>query len=134
MALENMTSQFQPGATTNTNGLANGQGLESVTNNGSNLNLDDNPILSNALANNKGLESETNAGSLLNIDEQPTETTGLANGVGLEALTAADSELDIDTNPTNSNGLNQSNLDAGLSQLEVIAINDMSAGLASDKL
>ena len=134
MALENMKSQFQPQSTTPSNGLAVNGGLENLAPNDSNLDLDDNPILSNALANNKGLETETNAGSLLNIDEQPTETTGLANGVGLEALTAADSELDIDTNPTNSNGLNQSNLDAGLSQLEVIAINDMSAGLASDKL
>ena len=133
MALENMTSQFQPASTTNTNGLAESQGLESLTNKGSNLNLDENPILTNALANNKGLESETNAGSLLNIDELPEETTGLANGVGLEALTAKDSELDIDTNPTNSNGLNQSSLSAGLSQLEVLAINDMSSGLASDK-
>ena len=133
MALENMTSQFQPGATTKTTGLADGKGLERVTNQASNLNLDDSPILSNALANNKGLAVETNQGSLLNFDGAPEESLGLANGVGLEALTAADSELDIDTNPTNSNGLNQTSLSAGLSSLEISNINDISDGLASDK-
>ena len=137
MALENMTSQFQPQATTPSNALANNEGLESVTNQGSNLNLDDNPILSNALANNEGLENVTNAGSLLNIDDSPTNSTALANGVGLEALTAADSQLDIDNNPTNSNGLNQSVLAdtfAQLSNLDLENVNDMSSGLASENI
>ena len=109
MALENMTSQFQPQTT----------------------------APSNALANNEGLENVTNQGSLLNIDEEPEETLGLANGVGLEALTAADSELDIDTNPNNSNGLNQSALAdsfAQLSNLDLENVNDISDGLASDNI
>ena len=133
MALENMTSQFQPQVTTPSNGQAGatGQGLENLTNQGSNLNLDDKPILSNALANNQGLENVTNAGSTLNIDDEPTESLGLANGVGLEALTASDSNLDIDTNPTNSNGLNETALSVGLSNLEIGAETDMSDGLAS---
>tara|TARA_Y100000361_G_scaffold31642_1_gene26480 strand:- start:156 stop:602 length:447 start_codon:yes stop_codon:yes gene_type:complete len=145
--LAEMTSIFQPGATQDSNALAEGQGLENLTNDGSTLNLDDNPILSNALAeaspydglaqNGDGLENITNQGSLLNIDEEPTETNGLANGVGLEALTAADSELDIDTNPTNSNGLNQSVLSdsfATLSNLDLERVNDMSDGLASGNI
>ena len=137
MALENMTSVFQPQTITPSNGQAGetGQGLENLTNQGSNLNLDDNPILSNALANNEGLENVTNQGSLLNIDEEPEETTGLANGIGLEALTAGDSTLDIDDNPTNSNGLNQSVLAdtfTQLSNLDLENVNDMSSGLASE--
>ena len=134
MALENMKSQFQPTSTTPSNGLAANGGLENQAPNDSNLDLDDNPILSNALANNEGLENVTNQGSLLNIDEEPEETTGLANGVGLEALTANDSELDIDTNPTNSNGLNQSALTAGLSSLEISQINNIGDGLASGNI
>mgnify|MGYP003128381435 FL=1 len=137
MALENMTSQFQPQTTAPSNALANNEGLENVTNQGSNLNLDDNPILSNALANNQGLENVTNQGSLLNIDDIPTNSTALANGVGLEALTANDSDLDIDTNPTNSNGLNQSALAdsfAQLSNLDLENVNDISDGLASDNI
>ena len=73
MALENMKSQFQPQSTTPSNGLAVNGGLENLAPNDSNLDLDDNPILSNALANNEGLESVTNQGSLLNIDEEPEE-------------------------------------------------------------
>ena len=134
MALENMKSQFQPQTITPSDGLAAKGGLESLAPNDSNLNLDDNPILSNALANNEGLESVTNAGSFLNIDDEPQETSGLANGVGLEALTTSDSELDIDTNPNNSNGLNQTTLSSGLSSLEIGQINNMSDGLASNKI
>tara|TARA_R100000908_G_C3703633_1_gene113085 strand:- start:264 stop:668 length:405 start_codon:yes stop_codon:yes gene_type:complete len=134
MALENMKSQFQPQATTPSNGLAANGGLENQAPNDSGLDLDNNPILSNALANNEGLESVTNQGSLLNIDDEPEETTGLANGVGLEALTSADSELDIDTNPNNSNGLNQSTLSTGLSSLEIGQINNISDGLASNNI
>ena len=89
MALENMTSQFQPQAQTPSTGLAANGGLENLAPNDSSLDLDENPILSNALANNEGLENVTNQGSLLNIDDEPEETLGLANGVGLEALTAS---------------------------------------------
>ena len=134
MALENMKSQFQPQSTTPSNGLAVNGGLENLAPNDSNLDMDDNPILSNALANNEGLENVTNQGSLLNIDGEPEETLGLANGVGLEALTAADSELDIDTNPNDSNGLNQSSLSTGLSNLEIGQINNMGDGLASNTI
>ena len=133
MALENMVSQFQPQGEKKSNGLANGKGLESVTNKGSELNKDDNPILTNALADGKGLEKVTSAGSTLNIDKEPEEMTGLANGVGLEALTAKDSELDIDTAPNKSSGLNDVNLNSGLSGLEVQKINDLSSGLAKEK-
>lgn len=135
MALENMTSQFQPQAQTPSNGLAANGGLENQAPNDSGLNVDDNPILSNALANNEGLENVTNQGSLLNIDDEPEETLGLANGVGLEALTASDSELDIDTNPNNSNGLNQTALSSGLSNLEVGQVNTLFGdGLASNNI
>ena len=135
MALENMTSQFQPTETKTSNALANDKGLDSVTNAGSNLNLDDTPILSNALANDKGLETLTNAGSTLNIDGTPEDSLGLANGgVGLESMTAADSNFDIDTDPTNSNGLNVSPLSLGQSNLELQTINDLSSGLAKEKL
>tara|TARA_Y100001938_G_C8077646_1_gene427123 strand:+ start:1635 stop:2042 length:408 start_codon:yes stop_codon:yes gene_type:complete len=133
MALENMVSQFQPQGEKKTNGLANGKGLESVTNKGSELNLDDNPILANALADGKGLEKVVNASSTLNIDSEPEESTGLANGVGLEALTAKDSELDIDTAPNKSSGLNDVNLNLGLSELEVKKVNDLSSGLAKEQ-
>ena len=115
--LAEMTSQFQPGATQTGDGLAEGGGLENVPNNGSNLNIDANPILSNALAeagpydglaqNGEGLENVTNAGSILNVDGTPQLTLEAqidagATGLGLEALAANDSNLDadIDTKPT----------------------------------
>ena len=146
MALENMKSIFQPdGTSVPSNGLAANGGLENQPAEASNLNIDDNPILSNALAegtpadglaqNGEGLEGVTNAGSLLNIDGEPTNTNGLANGVGLAALTEADSNLDVDTNPTNSEGLNQSTLADSfttLSNLDLEQVNDMSNGLASE--
>ena len=133
MALENMVSQLAPQSNKPSTGLASGEGLESVTNKGSNLNLDDKPILSNALANDKGLETLTNAGSNLNMDDSPQATLGLANGTGLEAMTTGDSNFDIDDNPTNSNGLNQTQLGAGASILEIQKLNDISNGLAKDK-
>ena len=75
--LAEMTSVFQPGATQQSNALAEGQGLENITNDGSTLNLDENPILSNALAeaapydglsqNGDGLENITNQGTILSV-------------------------------------------------------------------
>ena len=113
--LAEMTSQFQPGATQTGDGLAEGGGLENVTNAGSNLNVDGNPILSNALAeaspydglaqNGQGLENVTNDGSLLNLDNDPEDiSSGLANGVGLEQMASNDSDLDIDNNPLVTSG------------------------------
>ena len=113
--LAEMTSQFQPGATQAGDALAEGGGLENVTNAGSTLNIDANPILSNALAeaspydglaqSGEGLENVTNAGSVLNVDGEPTNiSNGLANGVGLEAMASNDSDLDIDTNPLATSG------------------------------
>ena len=113
--LAEMTSQFQPGATQAGDALAEGGGLENVTNAGSTLNIDANPILSNALAeaspydglaqSGQGLENVTNDGSLLNVDGEPENIgNGLANGVGVEQIAANDSELDIDNNPLVTTG------------------------------
>ena len=104
MALEDMTSIFQPQETKKTNGLAEGKGLESVTNVGSKLNVDDSLSLTNGLASGKGLEVLTNNGSDLNIDDMPVPGTGLANGTGLVEMTGG-SSLDVDGTPETSNGL-----------------------------
>mgnify|MGYP003140355563 CR=1 FL=1 len=118
--LAEMTSVFQPGATSVGDGLAEGGGLENVTNDGSNLNIDENPILSNALAeagpydglaqNGQGLENVTNEGSLLNNDGTPELTLEAQiengqTGLGLEAMMADDSNLDIDIEPIATTGI-----------------------------
>ena len=106
MALESMTSIFQPAETKKTNGLAEGKGLSSVTNAGSEINIDDSLSLTNGLAQGKGLETLMDEGSDLNIDEIPVPGTGLANGTGLVTLGVGASALDIDGLPNNiSDGL-----------------------------
>ena len=78
MALEDMTSIFQPQETKKSNGLAEGKGLDSVT----------------------------NAGSELNVDDSLLPGTGLANGTGLVQMTGkGGSDFDIDNTPQPSNGL-----------------------------
>ena len=100
MALEDMQSIFQPGET------KNGKGLESVTNAGSELNVDDALSLSTGLAQGKGLETITNDSSDLNMDETPVPGTGLANGSGLIELGNGKSNLQSNGPPKNfSDGL-----------------------------
>tara|TARA_R100000808_G_C2138401_1_gene146440 strand:- start:1285 stop:1632 length:348 start_codon:yes stop_codon:yes gene_type:complete len=108
MALEDMTSIFQPQDTKSSNGLAEGKGLASVTNQGSELNIDESLSATTGLANGKGLEHLTEEGSDLNIDGGPLPVpgTGLANGTGLINLGKGSSTLDIDGAPNNiSSGL-----------------------------